>query len=133
MLARITDQVLVPARDLALDVVGKVVNGVIGQVDMNALLAKVDINAIIQQVDLNTVMQNVDLNSLMDNVDIAALLEKVDIDSIMARTEMGSLIVRSTSGVAGEALDVVRSGAVGIDGAIGRTVDRVFRRRSNGD
>lgn len=104
---------LASAGDVALSLVGRVVNGVIAQVDMNALLAQVDMNALLAQVDLD------------------ALMESIDLDGLLARTEMGSLIVRSTSGVASEALDVVRSGAVGIDGAIGRTVDRVLRRSSS--
>ncbi len=104
---------LAPAGDAALAVVGRVVNGVIAQVDLNALLARVDIDALLEQIDVD------------------ALMTRIDIDGILARTEMGSLIVRSTSGVASEALDVVRSGAVGIDGAIGRAVDRVMG-RSNG-
>ena len=65
---------------------------------------------------------------MLDRVDMNEIIEKVDIDGLVERTEIGSLIVRSTSGVATEALDAARTGAVGIDTTIARMVDRVLRR-----
>ena len=54
-------------------------------------------------------MGRVDIEALLDRVDINEIIDKVDIDGLVERTEIGSLIVRSTSGVATEALDAVRS------------------------
>ena len=49
-------------------------------------------------------------------------------DALVANTELGGIIARSTSGVASEALDVVRSQGVGMDNFIARVVNRAMRR-----
>jgi hypothetical protein len=49
-------------------------------------------------------------------------------DALVANTELGSIIAQSTSGVASEALDAVRSQGVGLDNFIGRLANRVMRR-----
>ena len=61
-------------------------------------------------------------------VDINALVQRIDTDALVANTELGSLVARSTSGVASEALDAVRSQGVGLDGLIMRVVNRALRR-----
>ena len=80
------------------------------------------------RVDVNELMGRIDIEAMLDRVDMNEIIQKVDIDGLVERTEIGSLIVRSTSGVATEALDAVRIGAVGIDTTIARIVDRVLRR-----
>lgn len=49
-------------------------------------------------------------------------------DALVSNTELGSIIAQSTSGVASEALDVVRSQGVGMDNFIARLTNRVLRR-----
>ena len=49
-------------------------------------------------------------------------------DALVSNTELGSIIAQSTSGVASEALDVVRSQGVGMDNFIARLSNRVLRR-----
>jgi hypothetical protein len=61
-------------------------------------------------------------------VDVNALVQRIDTDALVANTELGSLVARSTSGVASEALDAVRSQGVGLDGLIMRVVNRALRR-----
>jgi len=132
-------------------------NALLSKIDLNELLARVDVGVMLQQVDVDDIirrvdiadiLRRVDLNELMDRVDVTELVGRVDVEAILARvdvnelvnqvdidgiverTEIGSLVIRSTSGMAAEALDAVRSGAVGIDGTITRLVDMVLRRRS---
>ncbi len=112
-------------------------NLVLDRVDLNALMRKIDLDQLLERVDLNALMEQIDVNELMGRVDVEALLnridinqvmEQVDLDGIVERTEIGSLVVRSTSGVATQALDGVRSRAVGVDATIARVVDRILRR-----
>ncbi len=114
------------------------INDMLGRLDIDELMRRVDIGDILNRVDINELMARVDVTELVGRVDVEAILDrvdineivdKIDIDGIVERTEIGSLVVRSTSGMATEALDAVRSGAVGVDGTITRVVDRVLRRK----
>ena len=55
----------------------------------------------------------------------------MDIDSLVEQTELGTIIARSTSGVASEALDVVRAQGVGLDDFVARWVNRILRRKTD--
>jgi hypothetical protein len=105
------------------------VGELIRRVDVAEVIRRVDVNEVVERVDVTEVISRVDIEAVLDRVDINDLMGKVDIDGIVERTEIGSLVVRSTSGVATEALDAVRSRAVGVDTTIARIVDRVLRRR----
>ncbi len=61
-------------------------------------------------------------------MDVNSIVQRVDIDSLMTETELGSIIAQSTSGVASQALDSVRSQGVGLDGFISRWANRLTRR-----
>jgi len=104
------------------------VDEIIGRVDVDHILQRVDINALMARVDVTELIGRVDIEAVLDRVDMNEIIQKVDIDGLVERTEIGSLVVRSTSGVATEALDAVRSRAVGIDTTVARIVDRVLRR-----
>jgi hypothetical protein len=113
------------------------INALLDRVDINALVGRVDVGEIIRRVDLDEVVTRIDVTELISRVDVAAIIDrvdlnelvsKIDIDDVVERTEIGSLVVRSTSGVATEALDSVRSRAVGIDTTVTRVVDRLLRR-----
>ena len=82
----------------------------------------------LDSVDLNALLGSVDLDALLEGVDLNELLAGLDIDALMSNTELGGIIARSTSGVASEALDVVRSQGVGMDGFINRLVNRALGR-----
>jgi hypothetical protein len=105
------------------------INEMVRRVDMQAIIRRVDVNEVIAKVDVTEVIERVDIEAVIDRVDLNAVMEKIDIDGIVERTEIGSLVVRSTSGVATEALDAVRSRAVGIDSTMTRVIDRLRRRR----
>jgi hypothetical protein len=93
---------------------------VLDRVDLNALLARVDPNALVQRVDVAAVLDQVDVNHVIQQVDMDALVEE---------TDLGAVIARSSGGVASEALDALRSQAVGLDQFIDRWVGRLTRRK----
>jgi hypothetical protein len=105
------------------------INEIVRRVDIEEIIRRVDVNEVVSRVDVTEIVERVDIEAVLDRVDLNEIMEKVDIDGIVERTEIGSLVVRSTSGVATEALDAVRSRAVGIDSTMTRIVDRLRRRR----
>jgi uncharacterized RDD family membrane protein YckC len=115
-------------------------NALLRQVDLNAQLARVDVNAPLDQLDLNALLRQVDLNTLLDQVDLNAVLDRVDMNDVVAidmerlveQTDLGAIIARSTGGIATEALDSVRSGAVGLDQRVDHWVTRLLRRKDPG-
>ena len=64
-----------------------------------------------------------DLNEIITRIDVAALVEQ---------TDLGAIIAASSSGVAGEVLNVVRSQTVGLDEFIARWIGRLRRRPYTG-
>jgi hypothetical protein len=113
-------------------------DAVLDRVDVNQLMSRVDVGALLEQVDLDAVLDRVDVNQLMSRVDVAAILDQVDInhvvqqvdmDALVEETDLGAIIARSSGGVASEALDALRSQAVGLDQFIDRWVGRLTRRK----
>jgi hypothetical protein len=102
-------------------------NALVGRVDLDAILKKVDVDALLDQVDLNALLARVDLKPVLDRVDVNDLVQKIDMDALVERTDLGAVIASSSGGMAAEALDAVRSGAVGLDGFVDRWVRRLIR------
>jgi len=117
---------------LAQAVAERAVEIVVSALDVNALLERVDLNALLDQVDINQVLDRVDLNRLLERVDLNDILQHVDVDALVEQTDLGAIIASSTSGVASEALDVVRSQTVGLDEFIARWIGRLRRRPYTG-
>jgi hypothetical protein len=132
---RVTD----PMESLAAAVAERVIDLLMHALDINALLRQVAVNDLLDRVDLNRLLDRVDVDRLLDQVDVGRLLDRVDvnavvshldIDSLVQQTDLGAVIARSSGGVANDALDVVRSQAVGLDEFANRWVNRVWRRNS---
>lgn len=104
------------------------VNQVVQRVDVEQLIERVDVQKIIDRVDVEQLIERVDVQQIIDRVDIEQVIERVDVEALVSQTEIGPIIARSTSGVASEALDVVRAQAVGLDDFIARWVNRGLRR-----
>jgi hypothetical protein len=100
----------------------------LSRIDLNTLLQSVDLQALLARMDLDDLLGGIDLNRLLASVDINELVQRLDMDALVANTELGSIIAQSTSGVASEALDAVRSQGVGMDNFIARLASRVMRR-----
>ncbi len=125
-------------RDLAPAVVDAVgINGILEQIDVERIIERVDVERIVDRVDVEKIVDRVDVEKIVDRVDVDrivsrvdvnSIVQRVDIDSLMTETELGSIIAQSTSGVASQALDSVRSQGVGLDGFISRWANRLTRR-----
>jgi hypothetical protein len=131
---RMTD----PAETLAQQVTERVVDLVVSaldvdklaaSIDLNALLARVDLNALLDQVDVNAVLARIDLGPLLDRIDANDLVQRIDMDALVEKTDLGAVMARSSGGMAAEALDAIRSQAVGLDQFIDRWVRRLLRRK----
>lgn len=107
------------------------VGSLLERIDLDALLQSVDLDALLSRLDLDHLLGSVDLNALLSRLDINALMDRLDMDALVANTELGGIIARSTSGVASEALDVVRSQGVGVHNFIARVVNRAMRREQS--
>jgi hypothetical protein len=103
-------------------------NAILARVDIDEVLKKVDLNALLGQVDVNALLAQVDLKPLLDRVDVNDLVSRIDTDALVEKTDLGALIARSSGGMATEALDAVRSQAVGLDQFVDRWVQRLLRR-----
>ncbi|MFZ4517674.1 MAG: hypothetical protein ACOYOP_04775 [Microthrixaceae bacterium] len=104
------------------------IGSILDRVDIEALLDRIDVNALVARIDLNELLEHVDLDQLLEKVDLNAIVQRLDVDALVGNTELGSIIAQSTSGIASEALDAVRSQGVGLDNFIARMANRVLRR-----
>ncbi len=101
---------------------------VVSALDVDALLDLVDLNAVLDQIDLNAVLDRIDLDRLLARMDLNDIVQRIDIGALAGQTDLGAVIARSSSGVASDVLDVVRSQAVGLDEFIARWAGRLRRR-----
>ncbi len=113
---------------LAQAIAERVVNLVLEAIDIDALLDRIDVDAIVSRVDVDKLIDRVDVEKIVERVDVEKIIERVDIDALMEKTELGSIIARSTTGVASEVLDLVRSQGVGLDDFFARWTNRLLRR-----
>jgi hypothetical protein len=90
------------------------------------------VNTLLTRVDVNALLDRVDLGPLLGRVDVNDMVQRVDMDALVERTDLGAVIARSSGGMGTEALDAVRSQAVGLDRFVDRWVQRVLRRRHPG-
>jgi uncharacterized RDD family membrane protein YckC len=104
----------------------------IDRVNLNGLLDRVDLNQIVQQVDLNEVIARIDLDAVLDRIDMNAIAQRIDVEALVEHTDLGAVIARSSSGIASEMFDAVRSRTVRLDEAIARWVARLRRRPARG-
>jgi hypothetical protein len=72
------------------------------------------------------------VDAVVDRVDVNEVVQRIDVDSLVEQTDLGSVIAKSSSGVASDVLDVVRSRTVGVDEFIARWVARLRRRPYTG-
>jgi hypothetical protein len=115
---------------LAQAMADRVVNLVLEAIDIDALLDRIDVDAIVDRVDVDKLIDRVDVEKIIERVDVEKIIERVDIDALMEKTELGSIIARSTTGVASQVLDLIRSQGVGLDDFFARWTNRVLRRPS---
>jgi hypothetical protein len=122
---RVTD----PAEALAQQATERVVDLVVGALDIDELAARIDVNALIGRVDIEAVLSRIDLNALLGRVDVNDLAQRVDVAGLVEKADLGAVIARSSGGMVREALDAVRCQAAGLDQVIDRLVGRLLRRK----
>jgi len=117
---------------LAQAVTERAVELVVSAVDMNALLDRVDLNAVLDQLDIDRLLDRIDLDRLLGRIDLNDIVKRLDVAALVEQTDLGAVIAASSSGIAGDALDVVRSQTVGLDEFIARWIGRLRRRPYSG-
>ena len=105
---------------------------VVSALDVNALMDLIDLNAVLDQVDIDRVLDRIDLDRLLARVDLNDIVKRIDVEALIEQTDLGAVIAASSSGVAGDVLDVVRSQTVGLDEFIARWIGRLRRRPYTG-
>ena len=96
------------------------------------VMSALDVNAVLDQLDIERVLDRIDLNRLLGQVDLNEIVKRIDVDALVEQTDLGAIIAASSSGVAGDVLDVARSQTVGLDEFIARWIGRLRRRPYTG-
>ena len=96
------------------------------------VVSALDVNALLDQVDINQVLDRIDLDRLLERMDLNDLVKHIDVEALVKQTDLGAVIAASSSGIAGDVLDVVRSQTVGLDEFIARWIGRLRRRPYTG-
>jgi hypothetical protein len=104
----------------------------VAQRAVEIVVSALDVNALLDRVDLNAVLDQVDIGQLLDRIDLNGIVERIDVEALIEQTDLGAIIARSSSGVASDVLDVVRSQTVGLDEFIARWMGRLRRRPYTG-
>jgi hypothetical protein len=118
-----------PAEALAQQVTERVVDLVVGALDVNELAARVDVNAILSRVDIDAMLQKIDLNVLLSQVDVNELAQRIDVAGLVEKADIGAIVAQASGGMAHEAMDAVRCQTAGIDQIIDRWVRSLLRRK----
>jgi hypothetical protein len=125
---RLIESRLVPRAETRADILAQAV----ADRAIDLVVSALDVNALLDEVDLNAVLDRIDLNRLLERMDLNDLLQHVDVEALVEHTDLGAIIASSTSGVASDVLDIVRSQAVGLDEFIARWIGRLRRRPYTG-
>ena len=72
------------------------------------------------------------MEAVVDRVDVNSVVDRIDYDTLVEQTDHGAIIAASSSGIASDALDAVRSQTVGLDEFIARWIGRLRRRPYTG-
>jgi hypothetical protein len=122
--------------DMDLDaVVDRVdVDRVAGRLDVDAVLDRFDLTAIVRErVDLDAIVASVDIDAVASRLDVEAVIDRLDLaglaEQVIEEVNLPEIIRDSTGSMASEAVRGVRMQSIEADEAVGRMLDRVFRRR----
>ena len=96
------------------------------------VVSSLDVNALLDEIDLNAVLDQVDLDRLLERIDLNDIVKRIDLEALVKQTDLGAIISASSSGVAGDVVDAVRSQTVGLDEFIARWIARLRRRPYTG-
>jgi hypothetical protein len=74
-------------------------------------------------------VMNQTIGAVLDMLDWDELIQHVPLERIVGQVDLGGIMRESTTSLAGESVDAVRVGMMGLDLWVARLVDRVFRRK----
>jgi hypothetical protein len=72
---------------------------------------------------------NQTIGAVLDMLDWDMLIQHVPLEQVVGQVDLGGVIRESTTSLAGESVDAVRVGMMGLDLWTARVVDRVLRRK----
>jgi hypothetical protein len=74
-------------------------------------------------------VMNQTIGAVLDMLDWDQLIQHVPLERIVGQVDLGGIMRESTTSLAGESVDAVRVGMMGLDLWVARVVDRIFRRK----
>jgi hypothetical protein len=78
-------------------------------------------------------VMNQTIGAVLDMVDWDLLIQKVPLERIVGQVDLGGIVRESTTSLAGETVDAVRVGMMGLDLWVARIVDKILRRKQPRD
>jgi hypothetical protein len=72
---------------------------------------------------------NQTIGAVLDMIDWDMLIQKVPVEKVVANVDLGGIVRESTTGLAGETIDAIRVGTMGLDLWVARVVDTILRRK----
>jgi len=76
---------------------------------------------------------NQTMGAVLDMIDWDSLIQHVPLERIVGQVDLGGVIRESTTSLAGETVDAVRVGMMGLDLWTARVVDKILRRKQPRD
>ena len=84
-------------------------------------------------LDAVQAVMNQTIGAVLDMLDWDMLMQHVPLERVVANVDLGGVIRESTSGLAGETVDAVRVGMMGLDLWTARFIDKILRRKQPRD
>jgi hypothetical protein len=84
-------------------------------------------------LDAAQAVLNQTIGAILDMVDWDMLIQKIPAERLVANIDLGGIVRESTTSLAGETVDAVRVGMMGVDLWVARVVDKVLRRKQPRD
>lgn len=126
--ARLARSVLPPAvAEKPLETVGEKVDRRVETARRREEVSREDALDAVQAVVNQTV------GAVLDMIDWDMLVEKVPLERMVGQVDLGGIIRESTTSLAGETVDAIRVGMMGLDLWTARLVDKVLRRKQPRD
>jgi len=126
--ARLARNVLPPAvAEKPLEAVGEKADRRVDSARQREELSRDDALDAVQSV------MNQTLGAVLDMLDWDQLIQHVPLERIVGQVDLGGVIRESTTSLAGETVDAVRVGMMGLDLWTARVVDKILRRKQPRD
>ena len=126
--ARLARNVLPPAvAEKPLETVGEKVDRRVDTARQREEVSRDDALEAVQAV------MNQTIGAVLDMIDWDMLIQHVPVEKVIANVDLGGIVRESTTGLAGETVDAIRVGMMGLDLWTARVVDKILRRKQPRD